>query len=60
MTIKITVNKAALDRVADLLKQMSEAADAVGRAADTVKSSRAHNPPNARSWRATSFRYLSA
>jgi hypothetical protein len=37
MAIKITLNKAALDRLADLFKQMGEAADAVGKAADTVK-----------------------
>ena len=61
MAIKITLNKAALDRLADLFKQLGEAADAVGKAADTVKQAaeRAQSANSAiRSWGAASFASL--
>jgi hypothetical protein len=60
MTIKITFNKAALDRLADLFKQMGETADAVGEAADTVRraAERAQSYSAIRSWGAASFASL--
>lgn len=36
MAVKITLDKAALDRIADLFKRAGDAADAVGKAADVV------------------------
>jgi hypothetical protein len=63
MPLKITVNRAALDRVAGLLKQagnaadrVSEAADGVSRAADAAQLPKARSAM--RSWSAWSWSNL--